>query len=52
MFLSTRAIQKQKLMRSLNNGKTFVEPMGMSNTKLENETPFLSLAAIIATQDG
>ena len=50
MFLSARARQKQILMRSLNKRKTFVEPMGMGSSKLENETP-LSLAAVIATRD-
>ena len=52
MFLSVHARQKQKLIRWINNRKTFVEPMGMSCSKFENETPFLSLAAIIATGDG
>ena len=52
MFLSAHARQKQKLIRSLNQRKTFVEPMLMSGSKFENETPFLSLATIIGTGDG
>ena len=52
MFLSAHARQKQKLIRWLNKRKMFVEPMGMSYSKFENETPFLSLAAIIATRAG
>ena len=39
-------------MRLLNKRKVFVEPMGMSSSKLENETPFLSLVAVIATREG
>ena len=46
MFLSACARQKQKLMRLLSKRKAFIEPMGMSSSKLENEMPFLSLAAV------
>ena len=52
MFLSAHARQKQKLMKPLNKRKAFVEPMGISSSKLESETPFFSFAAIIATRDG
>ena len=47
--MSEQVIQRQV---TLNEGKTFVDPKGVYDSRFGNETHFLSFAAIVATRNG